>query len=421
MIINTIIVLFFLISAVFSVRYGFMQFRAFRETGKVLVKDKNKSAYSTFMVSLASHLGTGNIVGISSALILGGPGSLFWMWVYAILSSIFSLMENTLSQVYKEKINGENRGGTCYYMKKGLNSTILAFFFAVFLMLANTVFFQPLQINTVSETIHLTFGIDKLIILISLLIFAYLIIFKGTMRIVRFCEAIVPVMSIGYIAVTTMIVLANLPLFPNVLMRIFRDAFDWEAIVAGGGYSCLMIGIKRSLFSHEAGLGTMPSISAMAEPKQPLQQGFLNVVGVFTDTILMCSLTGFVLLIYEMDLSSYQGVDLILDIFQKMLGGFGIVLAVFFLLTFAISTVVSEFYLGESNLLYLIKGRKGKKVYNYLYKCLFSLGIIIGVNNTTSSIFTIVDNGMILLGVCNLYALFRLRKVFEREIRKYYE
>lgn len=418
-IINVIIISFFFISLIVSFKYGFVQFKAFKVTKRILYYEKNKSSYSTFMVSLASHIGTGNIVGISTALIYGGAGSLFWMWVFTITSSIFSLIENTLSQVYKEKIDNENRGGTCYYIKKGFNNKVLAGIFSLFLVLSNTIFFQPLQINTISEAIYLTFGVKKIIILLGLIVFTYLVIFRGTRRIVKFCEGIVPIMSISYLAITMLIILLNIKLFPELILRIINDALNWNSILAGGCCSCFLVGVKRALFSNEAGLGTMPSISAMANPTSSIEQGFVQVVGVFVDTIVICSLTGFIILLYDLELSSYQGVDLILYIFFCILGDFGRYLAVFFLLTFAIGTVVSQFYLGESNLLYLIKEKKYKKWYNIIYKGLFIVGIIIGVVNTTKDIFVIVDNGMVLLGVSNLYAMYKLRNVFKIELDKF--
>lgn len=191
LIISVIVLGYFVLAVFYSIKYRFIQFRAVGETKKILVSEKNRSAYSTFMLSMASHMGTGNIVGISTALIYGGAGSLFWMWVYTIFSAIFSLMENTLAQVYKEKINGENRGGACFYMKKGLNNNFLSLVFAFFLLCTNTIFFQPLQVNTISETINLTFGIDKILILVGFVIFTYIVIFNGTKRIVRFSELVV--------------------------------------------------------------------------------------------------------------------------------------------------------------------------------------------------------------------------------------
>ncbi|MGB4696168.1 MAG: alanine:cation symporter family protein, partial [Bacilli bacterium] len=306
-------------SLIASFKYKFIQFRAFKETKKILVDEKNKSSYSSFLVSLAAHIGTGNIVGISTALIYGGPGSLFWMWIFTVFSSIFSLMENTLAQIYKVKINGENRGGASFYIRMGFNNRFLATLFSVFFLLTNTVFFQPLQVNTISESLVHVFGINKLVLLIALFVFAYFVIFKGTARIVCFCERIVPIMSVGYIAVAVSVIFANISRFPAIFSMIMSDAFNPKSLVSGWATSSLIIGFKRSLFSNEAGLGTAPSISAMADPKKPLAQGFVQVIGVFTDTILICSLTGFMLLIYGFDLSLYQGADLIIRFFERIL------------------------------------------------------------------------------------------------------
>ncbi|HHX81231.1 MAG TPA: alanine:cation symporter family protein [Acholeplasmataceae bacterium] len=420
MAVNLIVITFFILAVFSTVKYGFIQFRAFKETKKILVNEKNKSSYSSFLVSLAAHIGTGNIVGISTALIYGGPGSLFWMWIFSLFSVIFSLMENTLAQVYKVKINGENRGGASFYILRGFNNRFLATLFSIFFLLTNTIFFQPLQVNTISESLSLVFGIDKIIILVLLFLFTYFVIFKGTKRIVRFCEHIVPIMSIGYISVTIMVILVNIKFFPSVITLILREAFSFKAITSGTATSCLIIGFKRSLFSNETGLGTAPSISAMADTKKPLQQGFVQVIGAFTDTIIICSLTGFMILIYQFDLKLYQGVDLIIYIFERILGDFGIYLALFFMLSFAIATVVSQFYLGESNLLFMVANNKRRKVFIFLYKILFLIGIAIGVNFRTKAIFGFVDQGMILLGCVNLYALYRLRNDFKREIRNYY-
>lgn len=406
-------------AVIYTFKYKFIQLRALGETRKILVKEKNRSAYSTFMLSMASHIGTGNIVGISTALIYGGPGSIFWMWIFAIFSSIFSLIENTLSQVYKEKINGENRGGACFYIRKGLNNKILSIIFAVFLVLTNTVFFQPLQVNTISETINITFGVEKFFIFIGFVIFTYVVIFKGTRRIVKFSEFIVPIMSLTYIAVTSFIIIINFNKVGDMLLLIFKDAFNLNSILAGGCCSCLLIGFRRSMFSHEAGLGTMPSISAMADSKYPVEQGFVSTVGVYVDTLLMCTLTGFTILVFNQNITDFQGVDLIIYIFELVLGKLGFYLAGFFMFTFALATVVGEFYLGESNLLYIIKEKKHKTWYNILYKGLFLFGIFIGTTNNTKDIFAIVDTGMILLGIANIYAILKLKKVFDLELIKF--
>lgn len=421
LVIGIIVLGYFLLAIYFSFKYKFIQFRAVRETKKILIESKSKSSYSTFMLSMASHMGTGNIVGISTALIYGGAGTIFWMWVFTIFSAIFSLIENTLSQVYKEKINGENRGGACFYIEKGLGNNLLALLFAFILLCTNSIFFQPLQVNTISETLNLTLNLDKVIILILFVLFTYVVIFNGTRRIVRFSEMIVPVMSISYLLVTSYLIFANLTNLPLVFKNIFSEAFNFKAIILGGFSSCLIIGFKRSLFSNEAGLGTMPSISAMADVKYPINQGFVSTVGVYVDTLLMCTLTGVSILILNVNLDEFLGVDLIIHIFEIEFGKLGFYLAGFFMFTFALATVVGEYYLGESNLLYLVKRKKKINLYKIFYKVLFLIGIFIGVTNNTKEIFIFVDSGMIFLGLANLYAIIKLRRIFDLELKKYYD
>src|SRR5690606_6569579 len=199
-------------------------------------------------------------------------------------------------------------------MKKGLNNNFLSLVFAFFLLCTNTIFFQRLQVNTISETINLTFGIDKILILVGFVIFTYIVIFNGTKRIVRFSELVVPFMSLTYLAVTFFLIFLNIGNFGSVIKVIFQDAFNLKSILAGSCCSCLLIGFKRSLFSHEAGLGTMPSISSMADGKYPINQCFVCTVGVYVDTLVMCTLTGFCILIFTPDLSKFVGVDLIIQL-----------------------------------------------------------------------------------------------------------
>lgn len=415
--IDIVAIIFLIVAIIVSFKYRFIQFKAIRETKKTL---KDKSVYQTFMVSLASHIGTGNIVGISTALIYGGAGSLFWMWVFAIFASIFSLIENTLAQVYKKKIDNEFRGGSCYYISEGLNNKVLAIIFALFLVLSNTVFFQPLQVNTISETLNITFNIDKKIILIILIVFTIIVVFRGTKRIVHFSEIIVPIMCVAYIGVTGVILLFNINKIPNLFIRIIKDAFNIKSIIGGGFSSCLLVGVRRSMFTHEAGLGTMPTISAMSTPKRAIDQGFVQTIGIYFDTLVLCSLTGFVLLLYDNNINLYEGCDFIIAVFTQILGDFGKYASTFFLLSFALATVVSEYYLGESNLIYLTKYKKNK-IAIFLYRLLFISGIIIGVLLKTKDIWNIVDTGMVLLGVCNLYALYKLKNDFNKELEKYYD
>ncbi len=376
-----------------------------------MVKKKDKSSYQAFMVSLASHIGTGNIVGITSALIVGGKGTLFWMWIHAFFSSILSFMENTLGQLYKEKIAWENRGGSAYYIAKGLGKKHIAIVISIFLVLSNTIFFQPLQVNTISETINITLNIPEIVIFVFLLIFTFFVIFRGTKTIVKFSEFIVPIMSISYILIGLVLIIFNITKFPVVLKDIIIDAFSKESIAGG----VIFVGFKRSLFSHEAGLGTMPTISAMAESTDPINQGYISCFGVIIDTIIICSITGFMILLYDINISCDSQVGLIINVFTIIFGKFGIVLAAFFMITFALATVCSEYYLGESNLLFF---SKRNKIFHIIYKFLFLLGIFLGVFLNNNSIWNIIDMGMVLLGVINIYAIIKLRKEVESEIKK---
>lgn len=415
-IINVIILIFFIISIYLTFKYKFIQFKSIGVCLKVLKKEKNngsKKAYQTFLVSLANHIGVGNIVGVISALIIGGPGSIFWMWIFAIFSSIYSIMENTLSVKYRDEIDGEYRGGSAYYIIKGLKTNnkikyVLGIIISVFLVLSNTVLFQPLQVNTVSISLEMLLGFPKYLVLLLLLILCLFVIFKGTKKIIKFSEIIVPVMSVLFILIGLLIILFNIKIFPNVIKTIVVNAFDKKAILSG----CIFVGFRRSLFSHEAGLGTAPSITAMAENVKPIEEGYISSVGVFVDTIVMCSLTGFMILIYNVDLNKFTGVDLVMHIFEIIFGSFGKYLAFFFLLTFALATIVSEFYLGESNMLFINKSIIGKLI----YKGLFILGIVMGIYLDTSSIWIIIDFGIIILGIINIYVLIKLRKDFEYEL-----
>lgn len=392
---SVIILIFFLVAIMFTIKYRFIQLKAPKIAIKeIFNKNKSKSSYKTFMVMLASHIGTGNIVGITSAILLGGKGSLFWMWIYAIFGSIFSLFENTLAIIFRKNINGEYRGGSSYYIKSALGLKIIPIIISIFLCLSNSIFFQPIQVKTVSEALIYSFNIPRIIIFISLLLFCIFIIFKGTNKIVKFSEIIVPIMSILYVCIGILIIIFNIKIFPKVITEIVTSAFNVKSILS----PVIIIGMKRSLFSHEAGLGTTPTISAMNKDILPKNQGFISCFGVFIDTILLCSITGFMILIYDIDLSKFTGIDLIYYVFESIFGKFGNYLCLFFLLTFALATVVSQYYLGESNILFI----SNNKVSKVIFKILFIIGLIIGIYLDNSLVWDFVDTGIILLGIVNI-------------------
>jgi len=411
--IDYIVLLIFIVSIYYTFKYKFIQVKCFKKTKEVLVKKRSKTAYQTFVVGLASCVGVGNIIGVTSAIIVGGPGSIFWMIVFAFFASVFSVIENTLGVKYKVKINGEYRGGSPYYILEGLGKRKTAILIAVFLVLTNTVLFQPLQVNTLSESIHVGFNISYYIIFLIISLFAILFIFSGTKKIVSFSEKIVPFMSLSFIMISIVVILINIERLPNVIGIILKEAFNFKSIFCGG----IFVGLKRSLFSHEAGLGTMPTISAMSDVDKPIDQGFVQCFGVFFDTVIMCTLTGLMILCVGVNIPNQDGYELVINVFIEIFNNdiFGKYVAVIFMFMFSLATIVSQYYLGESNLIF-ITNKKERKNIVYLYRCLYLVGIFIGVFLSIKQIWNIIDYGILGIGMINIYSIIKLRKEFEVEL-----
>lgn len=410
----------FILAIIYTFKYKFIQLRFITESKKVL--RQNKSVYATFLMTLASHIGAGNIVGVTTALIYGGPGSLFWMWVSCLFTSIFSLIENTLAVKYKETINGENRGGSSYYIHKGLHKPILAIIFSGFLVLNSTIFFGPIQVNTVAQSIKIPFQVSNFFILCLLLLTALLIIFRGTKKILRFIEIIVPIMTLCFLGIAIITIVFNIKSIPGVFSIILKDAFTFQSVKGALIGGALIIGLKRSSFSNEAGLGTAPSISAMSENKSSISQAYVQVFGVFVDTVLMCTLMGLMILLYDINLTKYEGASLAIYIFEVIFGKFGFYLGAFFLFTFALATWVSSYYAGESNMLYIIKNTKlTNKSAIHIYQLIYLLGTIMGIYATNNILWDFVDYGIIFLGIINTYAILKLEKEFQNELRIYFK
>lgn len=407
----------FILSIVYTLKYKFIQISCLVEAKKVF--KESKSSYLTFLMSLANHIGAGNIVGVTTALIYGGAGSIFWMIITCFFMGIFSLMENTLAIRYREKIKGEYRGGAAYYISKGFKSKKLAIVFSVVLVLTNTIFFGSLQVNTLVESIRIPFSISNYIIIILLLLFSFFIVFRGTKRILKFIEGIVPIMTLVFMGISIITIIYNYRLLPLVIKSIITSAFTFKSVsgaILGGNF---IIGMKRSAFSNEAGFGTAPSISAMADVKRPLSQGFVQVLGVYIDTIVMCTLLGIMILMYDMELTKFQGAELAVNIFKEIFGNFGLYIGSFFLFTFSIATWVSSYYAGESNMLYVYNNTKISYHHSiHFYRFLYIVGTIIGVLFSVNILWNFVDYGLILLGTINTFVIMRLEKVFKEELNK---
>lgn len=420
MIVNLFIFSFFIIAVIYTFKYRFIQFRFLKESHKVLRQEK--SSYAAFLMTLASHLGAGNIVGVTTALIYGGPGSLLWMVISCFFISIFSLIENTLAVKYHEVIDGEYRGGASYYIKNGLKARYLGLIFCFFLLLANTIFFGPLQVNTISESLKIPFNLTNELIIAFLVLFALFIIFRGTKSILNFLEKLVPIMTIVFLGVSITTILYNINHLPEVCALIFKDAFTFHSIRGAFLGNAVIIGLKRSAFSNEAGLGTAPTLSAMSKVKNPISQAYVQVLGVFVDTALMCTLMGLMILVYDIELAMFEGCSLAVYIFEVIFSKIGMHLGSFLLFTFAMATWVSSYYIGETNMLFIAQNMKiKKKTIRKFYQFLFLITTICGVILTGKQVWDFVDYGMMFLGTINLYAIIKLEKDFKKELNIYFE
>ena len=282
----------------FTWKTHFVQFRMLREMVRLLGDSagtkknvKHISSFQAFAISIASRVGTGNLAGVATAIAVGGPGAVFWMWVIALLGASSSFVESTLAQLYKEKGKDSYIGGPAYYMRKGLKQPWMGALFAVLITVTFGFAFNSVQSNTLCAAFENAFGFDHAVVGGIVTALTVVIIFGGVQRIARVSSVIVPVMALGYVGLALAIVLMNLGELPAVIGLIVSHAFGWEQVLGGGVGAALMQGIKRGLFSNEAGMGSAPNVAATAHVSHPVKQGLIQTLGVFTDTLIICTCT----------------------------------------------------------------------------------------------------------------------------------
>ncbi|MBQ7383522.1 MAG: alanine:cation symporter family protein, partial [Clostridia bacterium] len=340
----------------FTLRSRFVQFRMFGEQLRVIGEkpdsqngEKKVSSFQALMVSTASRVGTGNIIGVSTALCLGGFGSVFWMWVIAIIGGASAFIESTLAQIYKKRGPDGCYGGPAYYIETALGCRPLAIIFSVLLIITYGFGFNMLASYNLQSTFS-TYSfynadITPWIIGGVIAVIVGYCLFGGGSRVVKVTSLLVPVMGIAYILVALVIIVLNVGTLPAVFGRIFSEAFDFRAIFGGFGGSCVMYGIKRGLFSNEAGVGSAPNASASAETTHPVKQGLVQILSVFIDTILVCSATAFMCMCSGIEPSAeMSGAPYIQAAMQSTLGAFGPVFITVSMILFAFTTLLGNLY-----------------------------------------------------------------------------
>ena len=361
----------------FTIKSRFVQFRMIGEmirllgdsAGKGEKGEKHISSFQAFAVSLASRVGTGNLAGVATAVAIGGPGSVFWMWLIALLGSSSAFVESTLAQLYKEKGKDSFIGGPAYYMLHGLGLRWMGVLFAVLISITFGFAFNSVQSNTICAAWEGAFGIDHAWIGAILTVLTLIVIFGGIQRIARVSSIVVPVMALGYIALALGIVLFNITRLPAVIETIQSNAFGWEQAIGGSVGAALMQGIKRGLFSNEAGMGSAPNVAATAHVSHPVKQGLIQALGVFTDTLIICTCTAFIILFSGAPLDgSINGVQLTQQALSNEVGSIGSTFVALAILLFAFSSIIGNYYYGEANIRFITSKRSVLFIYEEFYK-----------------------------------------------------
>ncbi|HIW40900.1 MAG TPA: alanine:cation symporter family protein [Candidatus Mediterraneibacter vanvlietii] len=356
----------------FTFRTKFVQFRMLREAIRVVMEPKDDenglSSFQALMVSTASRVGTGNIAGISTAICLGGPGAVFWMWITALLGSASAFIESTLAQIYKRRAeDGSCYGGPAYYIQAVLKRRWIGVLFAVFLILTYMVGFNLVASFNIVDTFRAYSFFDEsttpLIIGGILAVIFCICICGGSKQISKITGFLVPLMGIFYLALALFVVVTHFELIPKMFADIFTNAFDFQAIFGGFTGSCIMQGIKRGLFSNEAGVGSAPNAAASASVSHPVKQGLVQMLSVFIDTIVICSATSFMLLCSGIAPSDeLKGMPWVQAAAAESLGELGITFITIALFLFAFTTLIGNFFYAEMGLGYLCDKKPGKKI-----------------------------------------------------------
>ena len=382
-------------------------------SGTNKLSDKNErhkhiSSFQAFAVSVATRVGTGNLAGVATAIAIGGPGAVFWMWIIALLGSATAFIESTLGQLFKQRHKDSFIGGPAYYILKGLHCKWMAYLFAILITITFGLSYNSIQSNTICGAMQEAFGWNPLVVGVVLSVMALFIVFGGIHRIANVSAVLVPLMAIGYFVLAIVIVLMNIHLIPHVMKVIVTSAFGFEQSVGGALGATIMNGVKRGLFSNEAGEGSAPNVAATATVSHPVKQGLIQALGVFTDTLLVCSCTAFVILISGLyQTPELNGIALTQAALNSEIGSVGPIFIAVAIFLFAFSSIIGNYYYGEANLRFMTSNVTVLTVYR-----IFSAGVLVmfGALASLEIVWNLGDLCMALLTACNLVAIIALGK-----------
>ena len=405
----------------FTFKSKFVQFRMLKEMVRVLMEGKNGSKdeispFQAFCIGMAARVGTGNITGIAIAIALGGPGAVFWMWVISIVSSASSFVESTLAQIYKVKDKAGFRGGPSYYMEKGLNKRWMGIIFSILITITFGFVFNSVQSNTVTIAFENAFGTDRLTLGIIMAIAFAGIIFGGVQRIAKMAEYKVMFLAVLYIGIALFVIITNITKMPEVLSLIVQNAFGFKQIAGGSIGAALMHGVKRGLFSNEAGMGSAPNVAATATTSHPVKQGLIQALGVLTDTLIVCTSTAFIILLSDAyKQPELNGIALTQAALSEHVGSWASGCLAIFIFLFGFGALIGNYYYGETNIRFL----KNSKVWLMVYRIGVLAMIVFGSVAKIQLVWDLADLFMGFMVIINLIAITLLSKVAFAALQDY--
>ncbi|MCP1156833.1 alanine/glycine:cation symporter family protein [Bacillus infantis] len=416
------------VGLLFSVLTRFLQVRHIKDMVLLMFKGKSSdagvSSFQALSIALSGRVGTGNIAGTATAIAMGGPGAVFWMWAIAFIGAGSAFVESTLAQIYKVKQDGLYRGGPAYYIEKGIGIKWFAVLFAVAALLAMSVLMPGIQSNSIALGIENAFGVNVYITGGIIVVLLGLIIFGGVKRIATVAQYAVPFMAVGYILVALIIIAMNIGELPGVFSLIFRSAFAADSMFGGIVGSAIAWGVKRGIYSNEAGQGTGAHAAAAAEVSHPAKQGLVQAFSVYIDTLFVCSATAFMILFTGMyNTVGEDGTTMIVNglpgveagpaftqaAVDSALPGFGAGFVAVSLFFFAFTTIMAYYYIAETNMAYLMRNKDGR-LFTFLLKIVLLGATFYGAVNAADLAWALGDVGLGLMVWLNLIAILILAK-----------
>lgn len=394
----------------FTIKTKFVQIRLFPEGIRVLTEKSDKGGISSFqalMIATASRVGTGNIAGIATAIVAGGPGAVFWMWIMAIIGGASAFIESTLAQIYKQKEGDIYKGGPAYYIERALHARWLGIIFAIILVITFAFGFNGLQSFNIASSFE-TYAGDNyrmvaIITGIAVAAVAAVIFFGGAHKISKVSSVLVPIMASVYIIMGLIMTIVNIKAIPAIFSTIIEEAFDFEAIFGGFAGSCMVWGIKRGLFSNEAGMGSAPNAAASADVSHPVKQGLVQVISVFIDTLIICSTTVFIVLtanVYEVG-GKLNGIPLVQESVKTVFGDVGVAIITVSIVLFAFTSLIGNYFYAEFNIRFISEN----PVFMFVFRVAAVIMVFVGANANLPLAWNMADILMAGMALVNIIAI----------------